>query len=177
MSRIFPSKDAARAEICGEHWKDAHDVENDPRIDYKLMMTRTFDYPYCMPSQRGCKAAQQQGGQAAHRDCYDRAQRAHLTECIHTADPQVLAQCARDVGLDVARWRRDFEDTAARDAQIHADMDIARRYGILRAPTLVANGRHQCHGEFWSTFGHRITAERLATFFNDIRFARKVGRA
>ena len=43
MSRIFPSKDAARAEICGEHWKDAHDVKNDPRIDYKLMMTRTFD--------------------------------------------------------------------------------------------------------------------------------------
>ncbi|MGK2941507.1 MAG: DsbA family oxidoreductase [Immundisolibacter sp.] len=177
MTKIFPSKDAARAEICGQHWKDAHDVENDPRIDYRLMMTRTFDYPYSMPSQRGCKAAEKQGGQAAHWDFFDRAQKAHLTECIDTADPEVLARCAGDVGLDVARWRKDFEDTTARDAEIFRDMETAKGYGILRAPTLIANGKHQCHGEYWSTFGHRITTERLEVFFNDIRFGRKLGRA
>lgn len=176
LGKLFPSMEAAREEICGEHWKDSHDVENDPRINYQLMLTRSFDYPYSMPSQRGCKAAQKQGGHQAHWDYFDRAQKAHLTECIDTADPQVLAQCAADVGLDVDQWRADFEDTAARDAEIFADVEIAKGYGILRAPTLVADGKHQCHGECWSTFGHRITTERLQMFFEDIRRGRQIGR-
>jgi len=175
MTKIFPSADAAREEICGEHWKDAHDVESDPRINYELMLTRTFDYPYSMPSQRGCKAAQRQGDQEAHWDFFDRAQQAHLTECINTADYEVLEMCAEDVGLDTTQFRKDWNDPTIED-EIYADMAIANGYGLVRAPTLVAEGKVQCHGETWSTFGHRITMERLQTWYDDIQLARSLGK-
>ena len=175
MTKIFPSADAAREEICGQHWKDAHDIENDPRIDYKLMMTRTFDYPYSMPSQRGCKAAQRQGDHAAHWDFFDRAQKAHLTECINTADYDVLEMCAEDVGLDITQFRKDWNDPSIEE-EIYADMAIANGYGLVRAPTLVADGKVQCHGETWSTFGHRITMERLQIWYDDIQLARRLGK-
>lgn len=175
MTKIFPSADAAREEICGQHWKDSHDVENDPRINYTLMLTRTFDYPYSMPSQRGCKAAQRQGGQAAHWDYFDRAQKAHLTECINTADYEVLERCADEVGLDTIQFRKDWNDPTIED-EIYEDMAIANAYGLVRAPTLVAEGKVQCHGEQWSTFGHRITMERLETWVGDIQLARRLGK-
>ena len=175
MTKIFPSADAAREEICGEHWKDSHDIETDPRINYQLMLTRSFDYPYSMPSQRGCKAAQRQGGHSAHWDFFDRAQRAHLTECVNTADKQVLEMCAEQIGLDMNQFRSDWADPEI-DKEIFADVAIATDYGILRAPTLVAEGKIQCHGETWSTFGHRITKERLDVFYGDIQLGRKLGK-
>ncbi|MDR7416414.1 MAG: DsbA family protein [Armatimonadota bacterium] len=70
------------------------------RINADLMATRPFDYPYSMPGLKACKAAEFQGGHAAHWDMFDRVQRAHLTECLNIADFEVLRQCAADVGLD-----------------------------------------------------------------------------
>lgn len=173
--RLFPDMQAAKQEILMEHWMDAVKVENDDRIKPELMMSRDFDYPWSMPSQRGCRAAEMQRGQAGHWDFFDRAQRAHLTDCDNVADLEVLTRCARDVGLDVNQWLRDVEH-AERDIEIGRDLGIAHSYGIVRVPLLVANGRSQLHGEPWSTFGYRISGERLERWYQDLQRARGMGR-
>jgi predicted DsbA family dithiol-disulfide isomerase len=128
-----------------------------------------------MPAQRGCKAAEKQAGQQGHWDYFDRAQQAHLSDCENVADPEVLTRCARDVGLDVNAWLRDFED-AQRDIEIGMDLGLAKAYGVVRVPILIADGRAQLHGEPWSTFGYRITAERLDAWYADLARARQTGR-
>jgi putative protein-disulfide isomerase len=173
--RMFPDMRAAKQEILMEHWADAVKAEGEDRIRPELMLSREFDYPWSMPSQRGCKAAEKQAGQQGHWDFFDRAQRAHLTDCDNVADPEVLTRCAREVGLDVNQWLRDFEDPH-RDIEVGMDLGIARAYGVIRVPLLVAEGGAQLHGEAWSTFGYRITAERLARWHQDLRLARRMGR-
>ena len=46
----------------------------------------------------------------------------------------------------------------------------------VRVPLLVANGRSQLHGEPWSTFGYRISSERLERWYQDLQRARGMGR-
>lgn len=91
------------------------------------------------------------------------------------ADPEVLSRCARDIGLDVNAWLRDFEDPQ-RDIEIGMDLGLANTYGVVRVPLLVADGCAQLHGEPWSTFGYRITSQRLATWYEDLVRARQMGR-
>ena len=98
---IFGSKEAGKAEIP-EHWRAANRNDDQHRIRAGLMATRPFDYPWSMPGLKACKAAEVQGGHAAHGDMFDRVQRAHLTECRNIADFDVLRECAKDVGLDVS---------------------------------------------------------------------------
>ena len=43
-------------------------------------------------------------------------------------------------------------------------------------PMLIADGRAQLHGEPFSTFGYRITAERLDAWYADLARARQTGR-
>jgi len=114
FARLFPDPVAAKQEIVLQHWADAVRVEHEHRIRPELMMSRDFEYPYSMPAQRGCKAAEKQAGQQGHWDFFDRAQQAHLSDCENVADPDVLTRCARDVGLEVNDWLRDFRGPATR---------------------------------------------------------------
>lgn len=142
--QIFGSKAAGKAEIL-RHWEAANLNDEEHRIRADVMATRPFDYPYSMPGLLACKAAEKQGGQAAHWDMFDRVQKAHLTECLNIADPEVLRQCARDVGLDVSRWEEDFHAPATRQL-VEADIRRAAAYGITGVPTVVANGRYALTG-------------------------------
>jgi predicted DsbA family dithiol-disulfide isomerase len=72
---------------------------------------------------------------------FDRVQRAHLVECVNIADDEVLRMCAREVGLDVERWERDYRNDQALRAVEH-DLELARRYGVNGVPTLVIEGRY-----------------------------------
>lgn len=175
FARLFPDPQAAKHEIVLQHWGDAVRVEHEHRIRPELMMSREFEYPYSMPAQRGCKAAEKQAGQQGHWDFFDRAQVAHLSDCDNVADPDVLTRCARDVGLDVNAWLRDFEDPQ-RDIEIGVDLGLAQAYGVVRVPILIAETRAQLHGEPWSTFGYRITAQRLDAWYADLARARQTGR-
>ena len=175
FARLFPDPKAAKQEIVMQHWGDAVRVEHEHRIRPEVMMSRDFDYPFSMPAQRGCKAAEKQAGQQGHWDYFDRAQKAHLSDCENVADADVLTRCARDVGLDVNQWLRDFKDSQ-RDIEIGMDLGLAKAYGVVRVPILIANGRAQLHGEAWSTFGYRITADRLDTWYADLTRARQMGR-
>lgn len=168
MLQIFPSREVAKQEICMVHWAQARELEKDDRIQPEKMMAQPFDYPYSMPNLLAGKAAELQGGQAAHWDYFDRIQRAHLTECRNIADPEVLRDCARDVGLDVGRWQTDYEGPKAKEA-VEADLARLAQYGLARTPSLVANGRYQCLGLPKSIYGATISTEHLEIFYNDVR--------
>jgi predicted DsbA family dithiol-disulfide isomerase len=141
---IFGSKEAGKREILS-HWRAANQNDDEHRIRADLMATRPFDYPYSMPGLLACKAAEAQGGQEAHWDMFDRVQRAHLSECLNIADFEVLRHCAREIGLDVQRWERDFASAEVREA-VQQDLARARLYGVTGVPTLVAQGRFRLVG-------------------------------
>jgi len=98
-----------------------------------------------MPGLLACKAAEFQGGQEAHWGMFDRVQRAHIVECRNIADPQVLRDCARGVGLDVTRWERDWRGEAVAQA-VKADLEEAERRGIHAVPTVVFDDRSRLQG-------------------------------
>jgi len=104
------------------------------------MESRTFDYPYSMPGLMACKTAEMQGGSDKHWDYFDRIQKTHLTECRNIVDPGVLIECARDIGLDVDRFREDYQSERANNA-VSVDIKRARELGIDSVPTLVCKGQ------------------------------------
>jgi predicted DsbA family dithiol-disulfide isomerase len=136
---IFGSKERGKREILN-HWRAANANDDQHRINADLMASRPFDYPYSMPGLLACKAAEAQGGPAAHWDMFDRVQRAHLTECVNIADFEVLRRCAEEVGLDVGRWEEDYHSARVRQL-VQADLDRAQALGVTAVPTLVAEGR------------------------------------
>jgi len=89
MVAILDSKEWGKQEVLN-HWRAANLNDDEHRINTDPMAQRPFDYPYSMPGLLACKAAEMQGGPAAHWDIFDRAQRAHLTEYINIADFEVL---------------------------------------------------------------------------------------
>ena len=64
--RMFGSMENARKEIM-KHWRASNINGDDSRINADLMESRDFQYPSSMNGLRGCKSAELQGGQAAHR--------------------------------------------------------------------------------------------------------------
>jgi predicted DsbA family dithiol-disulfide isomerase len=137
---------------------NANDDEHRIRAD--LMEQRDFDYPYSMPGLLACKVAELQGGQSAHWDMFDRVQRAHLVECVNIADGEVLRMCARDVGLDVERWERDYRSERTHQ-MVEEDVSRARHYGVDGVPTLVIEGRYRIVGA--------QKYDRLAAFLEHVR--------
>lgn len=174
FSRLFPNKQEAKQEVVMVHWADARDFEPDPRIDCEAMMQADFDYPYSLPNLLGAKAAEMQGGQAAHWDFFDRVQRAHLSEARNIADWQVLRQCAVDVGLDAERWEADRQTEHAWRL-LEMDVEQAARYRVLRIPALVADSGFHCPGLQKSTLGHCIREEVMQCFVEDLRRRRALG--
>ncbi len=141
---IFGSKAAGKAEIL-RHWRAANANDDEHRIRADEMARKPFDYPYSMPGLLACKAAELQGGQPAHWDYFDRLQRAHLTECRNIVEPEVLADCARDVGLEVEQFLHDFHSEATLQA-VQADIQRAWQLNVHAVPTLVLNGERTLSG-------------------------------
>lgn len=54
--------------------------------------------------------------------------------------PAILEKAAKDVGLDVARWRSDWESEAIK-ARVQADRNEGLQLGINATPTIYINGR------------------------------------
>ena len=99
---------------------------------------------------------------------------AHLTECNNIADDGVLRDCAAEIGLDVSRWEQDYRSAQAR-ALLAEDMAIAERYGVLRVPALVAEGRFQLPGRPMSILGYFVNAEDIQRWYDDIQRRRVLG--
>lgn len=135
----FRSKERAK-QIILEHWVQANINDDEHRIKPELMRSRSFDYPHSLPGQLGCMAAELQGGQSAHWDYFDSVQKAHLSEARNIADDRVLMDVAKQVNLDVNRFKTDYSSETVR-SKVNSDIELARRLGVTSVPTLVIN----CH--------------------------------
>jgi len=132
---MFGSAENARREILG-HWASSKRLPGGEEINPGLMASRPFPYPYSMPALRAVKAAEFQGGMAAHERMYDRLQRAHLVEARDVADPQTLLACAAEIGLDLPRFEADFESEAALQSVLD-DQQEAFSLGVNATPTVI----------------------------------------
>jgi len=135
--QMFGSKEKGKRDIL-QHWKAANMNDDEHRINAELMEQRDFDYPYSTPALLACKAAELQGGQAMHWDYFDKVQEAHLTLCRNIADFDVLTDIARELSLDVEKFRADLRGEQVRYL-LRLDIDRALELGVEATPTLVAN--------------------------------------
>ncbi|TNF23052.1 MAG: disulfide bond formation protein DsbA [Rhodobacteraceae bacterium] len=136
MAARWGRPEQARATILG-HWATCRAASDHPeRIDIAAMRRAGFDYPHGWNAALACKAAERLGGQAAHWDMFDRVQTAHLSEARNIADPAVLADLAREVGLNA----QAFEEASAA-AEVAGAVDRDRRQawmlGIRSIPALI----------------------------------------
>jgi len=166
ISYIFGSPEAGKAEIMS-HWAAAAAHPDGEAINTDLMRSREFPYPYSMPGLLACKAAERQGGPAAHWDMFDCVQRAHAVDARDIAEPDVLRDCAGVAGLDVACWEADFRSAETRRA-VQADLADAQRRGVHAVPTLVFNDR-------WSLSG-AVPEEMLRRVIDDVLAGRDPAR-
>lgn len=139
LARIFGSEENAKREIL-THWAASKRLPGGEEINPERMAARPFPYPYSMPALRAVKAAEFQGGMIAHARLYDRLQRAHLVEARNVADEQTLYECAAEIGLDMERFKANFESEASLEA-VWQDQQEALRLGVNATPTVVFNGK------------------------------------
>jgi len=104
------------------------------------MRRKDFEYPTYLPGLLGCKAAQKQAGEKGHWDYFDAVQRAHLSENSNIADSEVLISLAVELGLDVERFKQDWQDPALQKG-IEEDQQLAQKLGIQAVPTLLIDQR------------------------------------
>ena len=160
ISQMFGGAANGKKEILG-HWSAAAAHPDGEKINVGLMREREFPYPYSMPGLLACKAAQFQGGMAAHWNMFDRVQKAHAVEANNITDPEVLMSCAVDIGLDPARWELDFKSPAARQA-VEADLAEARKFGVNAVPTLIFNQQWVLPGAVPETALRQVIENLLA---------------
>jgi len=134
---LFGSNETGKVEIL-RHWRAANENDDEHRICADEMACKPFDYPYSIPGLLVCKAAELQGWQQAQWDYFYRIQKSHLTECRNIVETEVLADCAREIGLDVKRFKKDLQSLNLRRA-VERDIQWARELGVYAVPTIVNN--------------------------------------
>lgn len=136
MAARWGTPEQARETILG-HWSVCRQASDRPgMIDIAAMRNAGFDYPHGLTAALACKAAEHLGGHPAHWDMFDRIQIEHLARARNVADPAVLVDAARDVGLDPGAFARKMSDPAvARD--VEADRRRARDLAVRTIPALI----------------------------------------
>lgn len=137
MVSAWGSPERAKQEILG-HWERCREADEDKcRINVERMRAQQFEYPSGMIGTLGCKAAEVQGGQVAHWNMFDAVQHAHLTANRNIGDPIVIADVAREIGLDMPRFERDLRSAYTRQ-KVEEDRARARSLGIRSIPSVVS---------------------------------------
>lgn len=72
-------------------------------------------------------------------DYLRRIRQAVFLEARNIARPEVLAECAADIGIDAARFTESFRDPASEEA-FSDDLRTRRERGIRGFPTLIVTG-------------------------------------
>ena len=81
-----------------------------------------------------------EAGVAAHRQGKFWAFNDKLWANADSLTPASMEQFAKEVGLDVGKWRTDFE-SAETKARVQKDRDEGEALGIAATPTIYINGR------------------------------------
>ena len=107
-----------------------------PRTSASPSSTTPPFHPQAAPASRAAMAAREQGDDkfwAYHRKLFEGQQ---------TLDDQHFEQWARELGLNVDKWKNDMAQNRARyDQQIQADQAEAAKYGARGTPAFFINGR------------------------------------
>jgi predicted DsbA family dithiol-disulfide isomerase len=97
---------------------------------------RKMTYNSRLAQELGKWAESQRGGEAIH----DALFRAYFVDGRNIGDPDVLVQVAKDLGLDAVRAREVIEKRTHK-AEVDADWEKSRRYGVTGVPTFVVGDR------------------------------------
>lgn len=119
---------------CGRLAQSLEELVGEYDKDVKLVF-KQFPLPMhaqAEPAARAALAAHQQGKFWPLHDKLFANQRA-----LSNAD---LESYARGAGLDMERWRKDFESDALRD-EVKRELELGRALGVSSTPTFYVNGR------------------------------------
>lgn len=89
-----------------------------------------------VPAQTAAKCAQMQGGPAFER-FHDGLFVAHFRDNLDISRPDVLGTLARECGLDVERFRRDYAAGDAYGEVLHDCAEGAAWFGVSALPTVI----------------------------------------
>lgn len=107
------------------------------------------------PALIGAKYAESKGlGLAWH----EAAMRAYWQEARDIGDTAVLAELAESVGLPRDEFLRALQDPTF-DAEVQADVEIARDYGLNGVPALIFNNRYAVSGAQPAGVLRRVVAQ------------------
>ena len=110
-------------------------------------------HPNAMPAAEAAMAAYQQGGSEKFWQMHDR-----FFEKQNELSPAYYEQVARDVGLDVGKWKAAVDSHAAQ-AAIQADMSAGNALGANGTPTFFINGKRLVGALPFESFKAVIDAE------------------
>lgn len=142
--KMFGSIDNLKKEVM-KHWREANRRDNACRIDADLMESRDFKYPLSINGLRGCKAAENQGGQDAHWLYFDLVQRSLLSEAKNIEDRELLIELAKEAGLDIYQFIMDFDSDKILKS-IEEDIELAKEWGVYSVPTIMINETRKVSG-------------------------------
>ena len=104
----------------------------------KVIGKGKIGYVWSIPPLMACKAAEFQKGDEGHWDFFDKAQEKFFIEGEDITQDEVLIEIAKEVGLDVEQFKKDFKSKRARLAVIE-DEEEARAMGIRGVPAILIN--------------------------------------
>jgi protein-disulfide isomerase len=109
-----------------------------------------------MPAALAAEAAREQGGSAKFWAMHDKlfANQAALSEAAYT-------QYARELGLDLARFRRDMESPKLK-ARVQEDAALAQRLGVNGTPTFIVNGERASTNSLRPTIERQLAQAKTA---------------
>jgi len=104
----------------------------------KVIGKGRIGYVWSIPPLMACKAAEFQKGDEGHWEFFDRAQEKFFLEGEDITQDDVLIQIAKEVGLDVEQFKKDFKSKKAKLAVIE-DEEEAKAMGIRGVPAILIN--------------------------------------
>jgi len=99
------------------------------------MRAAEFEYPNGWMAALACKAAERQGRHDKHWEMFDRLQHEHMTVNRNISDRSVILESAAAIGLDLARFERELDDSTTREL-VELDRASAMSIGVRSIPTL-----------------------------------------
>lgn len=104
----------------------------------KVVGKGKIGYVWSIPPLMACKAAEFQKGNEGHWTFFDRAQDKFFLEGEDITRDEVLIEVAKEVGLDVEQFKKDFKSKKAKLAVIE-DEEEAKAMGIRGVPAILIN--------------------------------------
>ncbi|AGE71143.1 DsbA family oxidoreductase [Sulfolobus acidocaldarius] len=104
----------------------------------KIIEKSKFTYVWSIPPLVACKAAEFQKGDEGHWEFYDKAQDRFFLQGEDITDEQVLISIAKELNLDLNKFREDIRSKKTRLSVIQ-DEEEAKAMGIKGVPAILIN--------------------------------------